>query len=260
MNTEENRLIELYADWLKERSTEREIEGGWTELTLPFLDRHNDHLRVFVRQGHDGLRITDEGRTIRDLGRAGCDLKAPAKRRLLAEKILKGLGLSSDLIDAGEIATIAVNGDFPRKLNSVLLSMLAIDGLANVSPSNMAAPFKEDVAGWLRAIGAHAVRGAKFTGRSGVQHEFDFQIPPTPTTPLRVIHSVAVPDKVHIQSLAYLVIDTREAIKNEGTAEFYAALNDSSPISKKQYLTLLSHEITPMKWSKRDEHARRLAG
>ncbi len=131
MNTETKGLVETYLAWLRERSSEREIEGGWHELTLPFLDRHNDHLLVYVRRGHDGLLITDEGRTIGDLKRVGCDLKASPKRRAIAEGILRGLGLDPDLLDQGEIKTAAVDGEFPGRLHRMLMSMLAIDGLAH---------------------------------------------------------------------------------------------------------------------------------
>lgn len=255
MNSESMRLIERYIEWLKEKSTERDVGAGWTTLTFPFLDRHNDHLQVHVRQESQGLRITDEGRTIRDLKRIGCDLKARTKRRSLAEKILRGLGLTPNLLDSGTITTIAVNGDFPHKLHSTLMSMLALDGLAKVSPPNVAAMFEEDVTDWLVSIGAHFERSIKLTGRSGAPHEFDFSFPETPTQPARILHSITNPDRVHIQSFTYEVIDVRGKFAEDRLAgpEFYAALNDSESLSQKQYLALLAHQITPLPWSTRTQ-------
>src|SRR4051812_19092854 len=125
MNTETKGLIEIYIDWLRERSSERELEGGWKELSLPLMDRHNDFLQVYARQESNGIRITDDGATIRDLKQVGCDLKSRTRRRMLAEKILKGFGLSPEILDSGVIVSTAVNGDFPWKLHGVLQSMLA---------------------------------------------------------------------------------------------------------------------------------------
>jgi hypothetical protein len=259
MATETKGLIQRYTNWLMERSSEREIDGGWKVLTLPFLDSHNDHLQVFVREERDGLHITDEGQTISGLKQVGCDLKAPTKRRMLAEKILKGMGLSPDLLDKGSLETTAVNGEFPRKLHNLLLSMLAIDGIADISSSNAVASFKDNVGDWLKLARVPVIDGAKFTGKSGEQHEFDFMIPPTtPSGPIRVIHAIPHPDKVHVQSFTYSVIDTRD-LPNENRTEFFAILNDQGSSIQKRYMTLLSHDITPIPWSRRDQHVRKLA-
>lgn len=258
MSTDTRGLIERYVEWLKQRSTEKELEGGWKALTLPYLDRHNDHLQIFVGEAHGGLRITDEGRTLQDLKQVGCDLRGRSRRRALAEKILKSSGLGPELIDDGEIATTAVNGDFPRKLHGALMSMLALDGLANVSPPNVSTIFEEDVAGWLRSIGAKFEREVQFVGRSGATHEFDFQFPGSQDRPARVLHTIAHPDKMHIQSFTYEVIDTREAMNGQ-SPEFYVLLNDLATFNKKQYLTLHANKINPMKWTNRVEHAKKFA-
>lgn len=149
MASESKSLVDRYIDWLREKTSEEDLEGDWKLLTVPFLDRHNDSLQVFVGPGRDGLRITDEGRTIRDLRQAGCDLKPASRRREIAEEILRGLGLEPDILKDGIIKTTAVNGEFASKLHRTLLSMLAIDGLANLSSQNVATRFKEDVEGWI---------------------------------------------------------------------------------------------------------------
>jgi len=259
MNTETNGLVERYVQWLREKSSERELDGGWKALTLPFLDHHNDHLEVYVRQESDGLRITDDGRIARDLKQIGCDLKVRTKRRAIAEKILKGLGFTPDLLDKGELTKTAVNGDFPQELHSILSSMLALDGLANTAQSSVVVPFKEEVANWFKSAGVHAEADARFVGHSGVSHEFDFQIPQTKIKRAKVVHSIAVPDRVHIQSFTYSVIDIRDEL-NGNSPEFYAFINDNVLKGKKQYLALLSHDIEPMWWSRRDEYLGKLVG
>jgi hypothetical protein len=118
-------LIDAYLDWLREHSTEQDVDDGWKALTFPFLDRHNDHLQVFVRQGPDGIEITDDGTVVRDLSHRATD---PLSSLHEAEAILKELGLDV-ILDTTEIRTVAREDQFPRTLHTLLNAMLAIDGL-----------------------------------------------------------------------------------------------------------------------------------
>lgn len=256
MNVETGGLIGRYAAWLLRGSTERDLDSGWKELSFPFLDRHNDYLQVFVREDQDSLHITDDGRTIRDLRQAGYDLMAVTRRRRIAERILRGHGLDPGLLDKGELAVNAVNGEFPDKLQSLLLSMLAIDALAGTSPLNVAAMFKEDIEEWLRGIGARFEKGAHFQGKSGEGHDFDFVIPGAGRDPAKVLHAITNPDRTHVQSFTYEVMDTRAALNGDSPA-FFAVLKDAS-VGKKQYLALLSQDIKPVRWGDRDYFAAKL--
>ena len=40
------KLLNDYRAWLKDRTTLREINGTWVEITTPYLDRHNDALQI----------------------------------------------------------------------------------------------------------------------------------------------------------------------------------------------------------------------
>ena len=33
--------------WLKDKTTLREVDGEWVEITTPYLDRHNDALQIY---------------------------------------------------------------------------------------------------------------------------------------------------------------------------------------------------------------------
>jgi len=46
-------LLERYAEWIGEHASLRQVDG-WVQVTLPFLDRHNDYLQVLVTR-----RVTD---------------------------------------------------------------------------------------------------------------------------------------------------------------------------------------------------------
>ena len=254
MNIKTDSLLGRYLQWLSTHSTERELEGGWTELTVPFLDRHNDHLRVYARQESNGLRITDDGETLRDLGNSGFEITGSTKRETIAKQILKNFGIDHAAPKLDELHATAVNGDFGWKLHHLFLSMMAIDGMSRLSPSRVANSFEQDVAGWLRGAGAKFEEAVPYRGISGVERIFDFRVPAHDGGKPKVLQSIATPDKLHIQSFAYEVRDTRDAM-NGDSPEFFAVLNSSSPVNKKQYKSFLASKISPITWSKRHEHA-----
>lgn len=43
-------LTNQYIQWLKGKTTFREIGQKWIEITTPYLDRHNDYIQIFVQK------------------------------------------------------------------------------------------------------------------------------------------------------------------------------------------------------------------
>ena len=254
MSTGVTELLDRYYDWLRSHSSENEFDSGWRELTVPFLDRHNDFLSVYVRENHDGsYRLTDDGEIIRDLGQSDCRLDTP-KRRLLLEAILRGHGLDDGLRD--DLVAQADEANFPERLHSLLQAMLAIDGLALTAPATVEAIFREDVSAFLREKGIRFGSGVEFKGKSGLKHQFDIHIPAN-SHPERVIQAITTPDRLHTQSFVYEVRDTRDA-RPDGELEAFAFLNDRGRRSLKVEEILWKNEIEPMKWSRKDQAIRRL--
>src|SRR5690242_6157384 len=86
-------LIKQYFGWLISETTSREV-NGWTEITTPYLDRHNDSIQIYIRQSGNEWELTDDGQTI-----AECDLDIPHYKTLV-NTTLNGFGvhLSNDTI------------------------------------------------------------------------------------------------------------------------------------------------------------------
>ena len=61
-------FIIQYTNWIKENSGQRAI-NGYTEITTPFLDIHNDELRFYVQKQGNEYLFTDDGYTLADLTR-----------------------------------------------------------------------------------------------------------------------------------------------------------------------------------------------
>lgn len=44
MLSEIKELLDNYSLWLRDKTTLRQIDENWVEITTPFLDRHNDYI------------------------------------------------------------------------------------------------------------------------------------------------------------------------------------------------------------------------
>src|SRR4051794_4419831 len=84
-------LIEKYQAWLKDRTILRDLDG-WTQITTPYLDRHNDYVQIYARREGDSYLLTDDGHTLVDLAMSGCTIDTAHRKRLLA-LTLAGFGV-----------------------------------------------------------------------------------------------------------------------------------------------------------------------
>src|ERR1700746_533395 len=85
-------LLKNYRKWLTDKTTLREINGSWVEITTPYLDRHNDALQIYVRSENGALVLTDDSYIIHDLEASGCKLDT-AKRKDRLQTTLNGFGV-----------------------------------------------------------------------------------------------------------------------------------------------------------------------
>lgn len=117
-------LIDRYLDWLKDHTALREV-GDFVEITTPYLDRHNDFLRIYARAADDDIVLTDDGYTIYDLRSSGCDLTSDKRLRLL-QSTLNGFGIQM----SGDALTVRGSREsFPAKKHSLVQAMLAVNDL-----------------------------------------------------------------------------------------------------------------------------------
>ena len=86
------KLLNDYRAWLKDKTTLREVNDTWVEITTPYLDRHNDALQIYARAENGGYVLTDDSYTIHDLEASGCNLNTE-KRQDLLKMTLNGFGV-----------------------------------------------------------------------------------------------------------------------------------------------------------------------
>jgi Domain of unknown function DUF1828/Domain of unknown function DUF1829 len=183
MNVAEiEKLLHDYRTWLRDKTTLREVNGEWIEITTPYLDRHNDALQIYARAQNGGYVLTDDSHTIHDLEASGCNLHTD-KRQTLLKMTLNGFGVKLQN-EALEVHATAEN--FPLRKHSLIQAMLAINDLFYLAKPIVESLFFEDVVAWLDANDIRYTPRLKFTGTSGYDHLFDFVIPKSRKQPERI--------------------------------------------------------------------------
>ena len=246
-------LVDAYVEWLKQKINAKDIDGV-CEITTPFLDRHNDHLQIYVKKAGDALILTDDGYTIRDLELSGFDIGTEKRRRLL-HSILNGFGTR---LQGDEIIVEARTENFPQKKHNIIQAMLAVNDLFVMAKPMVASVFREDVETYLRAHQIRFTPSVKFTGKSGFDQSFDFVIPASQKRPERIIRAINQPTRQSISMLIFVWADTKSARPMESTA--YGILNDTEQEVKPEITSALrQYGMKPLRWSKMEEYVEELA-
>lgn len=216
------RLLSDYRAWLKDKTTLREVNGSWVEITTPYLDRHNDALQIYARSENGGYILTDDSYIVRDLETSGCNLDTQ-KRKDLLRMTLNGFGVQMKE-DTLEVHATAEN--FPARKHNLIQAMLAVNDLFYLASPLVQSFFIEDVIAWLDASDVRYTPKVKFTGTSGFDHLFDFVIPKSPRKqqPERIVQAINRPTRDSAEAFIYAWSDTRNVRPSDSKA--YAVLND----------------------------------
>ncbi|AMS33048.1 hypothetical protein AEM42_12925 [Betaproteobacteria bacterium UKL13-2] len=251
MNTEN--LVDQYFSWLKSKTAWREI-NGWTEITTPYLDRHNDYIQIYLRQNGDEWELTDDGETLTDLIQSGCELDTP-RRKALLQTTLNGFGMH---LANGAITVKTKQDSFALRKHNLIQAILAVNDLFYLARASVESFFFEDVALWMDDSDIRYTQRVKFSGRTGYDHLFDFVVPKSKKEPERILRVVNNPAKDQANAAILSWVDTKEARPSNSVA--YAVLNDKERIIPDGVVEALkNYDITPLPWSQRDEFRERLA-
>lgn len=241
-------LVSSYSRWLRDRTVLRQVHD-WTEITTPYVDRHNDYLQIYARRTPAGFKLTDDGYVLTDLEQSGFKLDSP-KRQELLKVTLNGFGVQRER-DALVVNCTAEN--FPVRKHCLLQAMLAINDLffMSSSASDAVGLFYEEVVSWLDVNDIRYTPNAKFTGKTGYDHMFEFVIPKSRQAPERIVRTLARPTKESAQNMVLAWIDTRDVRPSDSQA--FAILNDSERVPPAVVEALSNYEVRPVRWSERED-------
>lgn len=247
-------LLHNYRAWLRDKTTLRQVNGEWVEITTPYLDRHNDALQIYIRAENGGYVLTDDSYTIHDLEASGCSLHTE-KRLDLLKMTLNGFGVK---LQDEALAVHATAENFPLKKHSLIQAMLAVNDLFYLAKPVVESLFFEDVVSWLDANEIRYTPGVKFTGISGYDHLFNFVIPKSRKQPERIVQAINRPTRETALSFINAWADTRQTRPPDSKA--YAMLNDiEQPVSGNVIDAFRNYQIRPVPWADRGQVVPELA-
>lgn len=245
-------FIDLYVNWLKENITFNEI-GQFVELTTPFLDRHNDHIQIYVKQNESGFILTDDGYTINDLIASGCDLLSE-KRKSILNSLIVGSGIS---LDHKELKTEANASNFAPKKHALIQAMLSVNDMFMLSQNKIMGLFLEDVQAYFDSHNIRYIPSVSFFGKSGLPHIFDFAIPASKKNPERLIKAINNLTKEKTESILFSWNDIQETRSRE--SKLFVFINDDEKNIKSDMTNaFMQYGIDPVLWSARDSTVKEL--
>lgn len=244
---EGKKLIDSYLSWLREGFSV-ESGDGYTLISTPFLDPHNDEIQIHLEQIDSSLRLTDDGYTIGDLRSSGLEINTE-KRLAHVEQILNGFGVRRE---GDEIVVSATARDFAQKKHNLIQAILAVHDLAVMGQTQVLQFFEEDVAAFLRENNVPFFPGLKLSGKSGFDHHFDFGLPARGKHPEGVLQALNTLSRDQATSIAFAVNDVRLS-RGRGTFNAYAIVNDRENKPSEDYLDALkAYGIRTFLWNTRD--------
>lgn len=246
-------LVKEYLEWLKRGLKISEAEDA-CEITTPFLDRHNDHLAIYVAKKNGGYILSDGGYTLNDLEMSGVEINTEKRNAVLATT-LRGFGIQS--VDR-KLQIESRREDLARAKHNLLQAMLAVNELFVMGQEHVISFFLEDVDAFLRAHSIHFIPRIKLTGRSGLEHNFDFAISPTERKPERFLRAINTPNRDAVTAYCFAWDDISKERTSE--AQAFAVLNDQDrQVSNDLLRALETYQIKPMVWTAREQFVEPLA-
>lgn len=241
-------LVDSYVNWLKSNIHPTRIGEYW-QITTPFLDRHNDHLQIYVKEEDGRYILTDDGYVIADLAMCGCEINS-SRRREVVEQILVGFGVR---LDDEALVTEATANNFPQKKHLLLQAMLAVNDMFMMSTHRVQSVFLEDVQRFLDEHEVRYVASIQLNGRSGFAHNFDFVIPSSKERPERLVRTLNAPTKDKTQSVLFAWTDVSAARGSK--LQMYVFLNDTDRKIRNDVMSAFrEYRVTPIPWSERQKY------
>ena len=247
-------LLDDYLTWLRDKSAVKSVNGA-CEITTPFVDRHNDHLQIYVKREGDELVLTDDGYILSDLEQSGFELTTE-RRKTIFQTVLNGHGVQCNA--EGELTVRARRQDFAQKKHSLVQAMLSVNDLFTMARETVFSVFLEDVEQFLSQNQVRFTSRLKLPGKSSFDHTIDFLIPRSPEKPERLLRAVSRADRDQVLSAVFAFTDVRPLRPSPPAS--YMFYNDAvQELSAEARNALAVYEVSPIPWSRRAEYVNELA-
>jgi hypothetical protein len=240
---------DIYIHWLNENIDQYKIKDGLYCLTVPFLDRHNDMIAIYIQETESGFIVTDAGNTISDLLLSGFDVFSSPKRKALLNQIIRSYG-----VDLGKDNSLSVStsmSTLPLRKHLLFQCIQKVDDLFYLAQSNVKSLFTEDVQLYLDSNDIRYIPEASFIGKSKFPTQYDFSIPRSQNAPERNIKVVNNLTRDAAKGIIFGWTDIKD--RRSPDAQLYTFIQDQDrSVSEKSLIALQEYLIHPVLWSARD--------
>jgi Domain of unknown function DUF1828/Domain of unknown function DUF1829 len=249
MTSDADQLADSYLSWIRHGVSAIKLDERTSELTTPFLDRHNDHLQIYAeRLGVDLFLLTDDGYIISELKSSGIERRGD-RRRSLFQDLLSGYGVE---LAGNELHVEASSSNLGQRVHNLVQAMLSLDDMFVLAQPQGQSLFLEDVARFLDEAEVRYSPRAKFAGKSGLDHLVDFVIPKSKEAPERILQVVNSARRDRVESLLFAASDMRAARGIE--VSYIALVNDSKREVPPDILNAFAaYDIRAQPWSRRTQ-------
>jgi hypothetical protein len=242
-------VVDDYLKWVKDNTVVKTIAPGMVgSISTPFLDRHNDHITIYVEKNRDYIMLTDDGYTIADLSMSGLELTTP-KRAAMLKTTLNGFGVNITKDD--ELFIEATNENIGQKKHALLQAVLAVNDMFYLSKETVYSLFKEDVELYFRTNDIIFSADIKLVGKSGFDHNIDFLIPSSRHKPERLVKTVNSPKNDSVLS-AIMAFGDISQVRGNNVAN-YVVYNDlDRRVTPDVVSALDSYGVKHIPWSEKE--------
>lgn len=238
-----------YINWLNENIEQYKIEDNIYRLTVPFLDRHNDMIEIYIQNKSGKFIITDDGNTISDLIMSGFDIFNSPRRKNLLLHILKSYGVDLGMDNSLSISTSM--SDMPLRKHLLIQCIQKVDDLFYLARPTIKSLFIEDVKNYLDDNDIRYISGASFLGKSKLPTQYDFSIPKSKNAPERNIKVINNFNRDVAKGIIFGWNDINDVLSHD--SQLYTFIQDHErKISKDAIIALEEYSIRPVLWSKKN--------
>ena len=244
-------FIKEYANWFKQNSAQRFV-NGYTEVTTPFLDSHNDMIQFYVKRENNNFLFTDDGYTLADIEMNGLNLST-AKREELIDSLADSLNVK--IID-GAITVEAPSPTLvPQTEHIMIQAILKFGDMFYLTSPHVRSLFLDDVKDFFNEHDVRFTPSVMFSGHSGLPQRFDFVIPASRMEPERVVSTINRPTKQNVQSAIFSWNDVKEHRKETVS---YLIFNGQTKQNSSLVDAAKQYGMKAFWWDSRDEFIEQL--